>query len=283
MSIHRKTIPPITQSRTINAGSRTLRCATFLAPNLFWLYEYVTRRLGERLGCRAQLVVGRTYAELHGVDVAFVCGLPYVESTDEGVPPVEPLAAPVLHGERYRDQPIYYSDVIVRRDSTFRTFADLRGCTWSYNEPLSQSGYGITRYHLARLGEGRGFFGRVIEGGWHERAIDMVVAGEVDASAIDAHVLAIAVRARPDLALVLRVIASLGPSTIQPVVASRHLSRTVRRQLRATLLELADDSAARAVLDRALIQRFVAVHDANYDDIRHMRAVAAAAGLSALC
>jgi len=62
-------------------------------------------------------------------------------------PPVELLAAPVLEGERYRDQPIYFSDVIVARRNPARSFADLRGASWSYNDPDSHSGYGVVLYH----------------------------------------------------------------------------------------------------------------------------------------
>jgi ABC-type phosphate/phosphonate transport system substrate-binding protein len=31
------------------------------------------------------------------------------------------------------------------QDSPYRTFADLQGCRWAYNEPNSHSGYNITR------------------------------------------------------------------------------------------------------------------------------------------
>ena len=71
-------------------------------------------------------------------------------------------------GDRYGGRPIYFSDVIVHRDSPFRSFLDLRGHSWAYNEPLSHSGYGITRYHLLELGETGGFFSEVVEAGFHE-------------------------------------------------------------------------------------------------------------------
>jgi phosphonate transport system substrate-binding protein len=130
-----------------DSSHRVLRFVTFLAPSLFSFYEFLTHYLGEELGCKTELTVGKAYNQLADCDAAFVCGLPYVESTSWPEPPVEPLAAPVLKGARYRARPIYFSDVIVRRDSTIGSFADLRGRTWAYNEPHSQSGYGITRYH----------------------------------------------------------------------------------------------------------------------------------------
>jgi len=124
---------------------------------------------------------------------------------------------PVLLGERYGDKPIYYSDVIVHRDSPFRSFLDLRGRSWAYNEPHSQSGYGITRYHLLKIGETHGFFGAVVESGFHEESIRMVADREVDASAIDSQVLAVALRDDPFLARSLRVIrvSGSGPFTLR--------------------------------------------------------------------
>src|SRR5262249_18009214 len=126
------------------------------------------------------------------------------------------------------------------------------------------------------------YFSKVIEAGWHERALRLVAGGEVDASAIDSHVLAIAFRDHPDLAARLRVIDTFGPSTIQPVVAVRRLPETLRGDRRAVRLEMADDPAARANLARGLVERFVAVTDASYDDIRAMRAAAEAAAFLTL-
>jgi phosphonate transport system substrate-binding protein len=278
------TLSQIATGRGSRRRQKTLRFVTFLAPNLLPLYEFITRHAGRRLGLPTELAVGSSYAELGSqeLDVAFVCGLPYVELARGGEAPVEPLAAPVLHGERFGGRAVYFSDVIVHRASRWRSFTDLRGCSWAYNEPHSQSGYGITRYHLVCRGETNGYFGRVVEAGWHERALRLVASGAVDAAAIDCHVLAVALCAQPELAARLRIIDTLGPSTIQPVVASRRLPQPLRADLRAFLLNLADDPVARPHLDRALVQGFAAVNDASYEDIRAMLAAVEAANFVAL-
>src|SRR5580765_6548252 len=197
---------------------RPLRFATFLAPKMYPVYDFITRHVGERLGWPTELRVGHSYDELADPpDVSFVCGLAYVELARRGTAPVEPIAAPLLQGPRYGGRPVYYSDVIVHRDSPATSFAELRGRSWAYNEPFSHSGYGVTRYHLVRLGETNGYFGSVVEAGWHERSIRLVCSGEVDGSAIDSQVLALTLRDHPELAERLRVIDTLGPSTIQPV------------------------------------------------------------------
>src|SRR5262249_50318104 len=152
----------------------------------------------------------------------------------------------------------------------------------AYNEPRSHSGYGITRYHLVRQAVTDGYFGRVVEAGWHERSIRLVHAGEVDASAIDSQVLAVTLRDHPGLAAGLRVIDSLGPSTIQPVVVASWLPEGLKADLQAVLLGLGEDPAARGHLAYGLVERFVPVTDASYDDLRHMRAACAAASFLAL-
>jgi phosphonate transport system substrate-binding protein len=257
---------------------RPIRFATYLAPNMFAVYGFITGYIGDKLGCLTELVVGSSYDRLtEDAEVAFVCGLPYVELLRRRGPCLEPLAAPLLQGQRYGGKPVYYSDVIVHLDSPFQSFADLRGRSWAYNEPRSHSGYGVTRYRLVQMGETNGYFGKVVEAGWHERSIRMVAAGEVDASAIDSHVLALALRDHPEIASCLRVIDTFGPSTIQPVVAVRRLPARLRADLRAVLLEMADDPVARDRLRLGLVERFVPISDASYDDIRAMLAAAEAA------
>lgn len=262
--------------------SRVLRFATFLAPNMLPLYAFVARYVQARLGIPTELIVGSSYERVsEQADVIFLCGLAYIELRRRGEP-IEPLAAPLLHGGRYGGRPIYFSDVIVRRDSPFRTFADLRGCSWAFNEPYSHSGPGITCHRLAEWGERQDYFGRVIQAGWHERSIRMVLEGQVDASAIDSHVLTLALHDHPEWADSLRIIDSLGPSTIQPIVVASWLAEELKADLRAVLLEMSADAAAQTVLAGRLVLGFTAIADTDYDDLRRMHAVCASAGLTTL-
>jgi len=184
----------------------------------------------------------------------------------------------VLMGARYGSRPIYFSDVIVHRDSPFQSFLDLRGRSWAYNEPLSHSGYGITRYHLVRLGETTGFFGKVVEAGFHQEAIKLVARREVDGAAIDSLVLAVELRDNPDLAEQVRVVEALGPSTIQPVAVSRRVPEDLREAIHDVLVTMAEDPTVRQRLALGLVERFVAVDAASYDDMRMMVDACEAAG-----
>ena len=248
------------------------------------IYELVTEEVGRRLGLPTELVVETSYesCEKDQNEVCFVCSLPYVTFERRGINHAVPVAAPLLSGKRYGGRPIYFSDVIVRREAPFRSFADLRGGSWAFNERLSHSGYGVTLYHLLRLGHITGFFGEVIEAGFHETAIRMVVEGRVDGSAIDSQVLAVAMRDDPPLADALRVIDALGPSTIQPVAVSRRVPEALRNAVRDTLVAMADEPRGRDRLAVGLVERFVPVGPEDYDDIRMMVEACEVAGFTEL-
>ena len=249
-----------------------LRFGTFLAPNMMPVYSAIADVVGESLGLTTELIVETDYENCRNDvnDICFVCSLPYVHFERQGVAPAVPIAAPVLEGERYEGRPIYFSDVIVAADSDLHSFADLRGRSWAFNEPLSQSGYGITRYHLVSMGETNGYFGEVVEAGFHETAIRMVASGEVDASAIDSQVLAVELRDRPELADQIRVIDALGPSTIQPVAVSKRFDDRFRNDVAEIFVNLHQRDDFRRILDHGTVERFVAVGPDSYDDIRLM-------------
>jgi ABC-type phosphate/phosphonate transport system substrate-binding protein len=104
---------------SIDQGGAPLRFASFLAPNLLPVYRVLAERIGGRLGRPVEVVVGTSFDQFERgeADLGVICGLPYVWLAAQQPPPVEPLAAPVLAGKRYGGRPVYYSDVIVHRDT----------------------------------------------------------------------------------------------------------------------------------------------------------------------
>ena len=257
-----------------------LRFYAFLGYALFPFYRSVAEFVGEQLGVPVETKQIQSYAEIGAdgqPDVAFICGLPYVQLVKQHPAPVELLAAPVLLGERYGGRPIYFSDVIVGHDSPWHSFADLRGRSWAYNELDSHSGYNVTRYRLVQMGETSGFFGEVVVAGAHHRAVQVVRDGEVDAAAIDSHLLDALLRDDPALGTQIKVIDVLGPSTIQPVVIAAFAPEGLKAGVRAALLAMADVAEGKRCLAQGLVERFVPITDRDYDDIREMLAAAEAA------
>ena len=261
-----------------------LRVASFLAENARPLYARIATYLGDRLGIPAELRAGGPWDELGRgqIDVAFICGLPYSQRHDRPGRPVELLCAPVPAAPRYGGRPVYFTDVVVRRDHPARAFADLRGAVWAYNDDGSHSGYNVVRHHLLALGETRGYFGRVVASGAHQTSIQMVLDGEVDASGIDSTVLELETARRPALEGALRTVAAIGPSPVPPVVVARGLEASLRAQLQHAFFTMPADTAGRAILAEGRMTGFVPVGDADYDPIRAMVRRAAAAGFLTL-
>jgi phosphonate transport system substrate-binding protein len=215
------------------------------------------------------------------IEMGWICGWPYVRKMRRQPPNLELLVAPVPAGERYGGRPIYFSDVVVRRDSPYQTFADLRGAAWGYNEPGSQSGYNVARYHLARLGLTWEFFGRVVRTGAHQNSLRELLAGKLQATAIDSTVLETEFKRRPALREQVRIIDVMGPSPIPPWVVQTSLPPELRESLRDLLLNMHHEPAGRAALALGDLARFAAVTDADYDAIREMEKVAAHINLAA--
>jgi phosphonate transport system substrate-binding protein len=208
-------------------------------------------------------------------DLAFLCGLPYAIEADRPDPRVSLVAAPVMAAPRYADAPVYFSDVVVRRDSPWRGVSELAGATWAYNEPSSHSGYWLPRYELARQGLPAAFFGKVMEAGSHLVAMDLVRTGVADAAPIDSTVLELATLEMPELAEELRVIETWGPSAMPPLLASKRVPAATRQLVTQALLAMADSPEGRAALATGLVSRFAAVTDGDFDPMRRMAAIAA--------
>lgn len=194
----------------------------------------------------------------------FMCGLIYTRKTTT----LEPLVAPIMAAARYQHRPVYFSDVIVRADSAFGDFAALRGQRWALNERASFSGHAVVCDHLNTLGETHAYFGDAVVVGSHGNAITAVVAGEAAAAAIDSTVLERAIALNPALTTHIRSIAALGPSPIPPMVVQKNMPLPLKQQLREVLMTMHQDPDGAALLNEAGIAQFVAVSDADYDDIR---------------
>lgn len=250
-----------------------LLVTSHLAPSVLPLYRLIADRIGERLDRAVLFDVADSYERcVQDIDhVCFVCSLPYLLLARSRQIRMQVVAAPVLTGERHENRPIYFSDVIVPAGSDARTFADLAGRRFGYNEPYSHSGYLVVLHALASRGLPAHFFGEMVEVGFHQIAVQMVAEGSVDAAAIDSQVLGLALRDDPALADRIRVVDVLGPSTIQPVVASvDRLTRRERASIRDVLTSLADDRGASAALDAAGVAGFVAAGARDYADIGRM-------------
>ena len=263
-------------------SAREIRFVTYLSPSIpraFFeaLADHLQRSLGrEQVSLRAETRVSgprkgyecRSFGDR--VDVAFMCAPSFVWLRGLRSPPAELLGvAPVFEDERNAGRPVYFCDVVVREEAPIRTFSDLRGRAWAYNDKSSLSGYYGLLDKLAESGEDEGFFGSMNCSGSHLNSIEAVLQGRADAAAIDSNVLRIRLRETPALRNTLRIIDSWGPYPIQPVVVNSNLRPHVKERLRAAFFATNENERTRRVLQRYGLSRFVAVTRETYNFDAH--------------
>lgn len=259
---------------------QSIKITSIQSENSAYTCQQIARYLGEQLGMSTEFVTDLPWPKLEQlldkgeVQVGWICGAPYVKKASQEPSPIELVAAPVMKHPRYQQRPVYFSDVIVHPDSKYYSFADLRGASWAYNEPHSHSGYIVTRYHLARLGESKGYFGQVVKAGSHLQAIEMVLEPRIDASAIDSTVLELELQVRPQLKTDLRVVEVLGPSPIPPWVVTTNVPIELREAIRKVFFRMHETVEGRAILEQGQMMKMVRVMDRDYDPIREMARIA---------
>jgi len=211
---------------------------------------------------------------LGNIQLATICGLPYVLKEDQGANPMELIAAPILENSRYFNEAVYFSEIIVNANSEYFSWEDLRGKVWAYNENLSQSGFNLLLYQLATMKEDRSYFAQFIESGSHLRSLDWIEKGKIAAAAIDSSVLEAELLIRPELKYKIRIIDSLGPSRIPPLVIHKDVPITLKNAVKESLLGMHTNEKGQQVLRAGLFKKFIAIQDDDYDDIRRMYEIA---------
>jgi phosphonate transport system substrate-binding protein len=234
-------------------------------------YDDLLRLIGDRIGRRVDFVQRKTYAEVNDllergeIDMAFVCSGPYVLGHAKFG--MEILAVPVAHGED-----VYYSYFIVNRDSKAKTLDDLRGKSFAFTDPESNTGCLVPKYVLARRGQTpASFFGSTFFTHSHDNSIKAVAEGLADGAAVDQLIWDFLQSSDPTYTRKTKVISKSPPYGMPPVVVNPWLDDGLKRELRGVFLALHEDQASCRLLRRLQIDRFKEGNDAMYDSVRQMQ------------
>jgi phosphonate transport system substrate-binding protein len=258
----------------------TIRLLTYLAPSIPpGLFELVAAEIEARAGVAVALdfetaVSGPTpeadpFAQGRA-DIAFVCGPSFALLRAAGRPVEIIAAAPVFDDPRNGGRPVYFSDVIVRRDHPARAFPDLRESVWTYNDRQSLSGWFRMLSRLEALGFGRdpdAFFARVFPSGSHLSSIDLVARGEADVSAVDSNTLLLVRSKDPVLQERLRILESWGPSPVQPLLARSGFPAPLPALITAALLGMEESPDSSRRLWEYGVLRFAPIVERDYEEI----------------
>jgi phosphonate transport system substrate-binding protein len=240
------------------------------------LFAYLARYLGERLGMATELEIETRHpGPPRGVpdpfgegelDLGFFCAPPYIWLRERPDPPVELVPFGLVFDDpRGAGRPVYFSDIVVRADHPARSFADLVGARWGYNDRESLSGYYSVLQTAAEHGADASFLGRLHDMGSHLASLRALRRGVIDAAAIDSTVLRLRWRRDRALRTELRVVHGLGPWPIQPIVMRRSLPARLKTALTAALRALGETPAQRRALRRWLVSGVAPMTDADFD------------------
>jgi ABC-type phosphate/phosphonate transport system substrate-binding protein len=194
----------------------------------------------------------------------FICGFPFALAAPRPLL----VAAPIPSPSRYRGQPVYCTDFIVRADSGFARLTDTFGSRIGWTVSHSQSGFNAVRHHLLQYRHGgneRLFAANVGPLVTPRRVIEAVLEGVIDVGPLDSYVHDLLKRHEPGTASNLRTIESTLMTPIPPLIASPSTPLDTVGRLRHALLASATDPGAATILEGLLLAGFAPVDAAEYD------------------
>ncbi len=264
-------IPVGNKPETVESKPLRIAVGAMITPKAgYAYYKQLLNYIGEKLNRPVKFVDRRSYAaineelKLQNIDVAFVCGGPYVDGHDKFG--MELLAAPQVNGKT-----VYYSYIIVPDNSPAKSLKDLKGKTFAFTDPLSNTGKLVPTYMLFKMGETPDtFFGKHSFSFGHDKSIKAVAQRIVDGAAVDSLIYDYMAHNSPELTSRIRIIEKSPPYGIPPLVVRRGIEPELKEKLKTILLNIHKDPKGRTILKGMLIEKFVVIKDSAYDGIREM-------------
>ncbi len=187
---------------------------------------------------------------------------------------VVPLARPVnLDGSS-----TYHGHIFVRKDSSIRTAADMRGKRMAFVDRATTAGYVFPLAWLREQGIAgpEGFFSEYYFTGSHDAAVMAVLDRKADVGAAKHSVFDRVRRENPRVERELVILANSPPVPSNGLCVRRDMEPDLREALRRALLDLAGDPTGDAVLVRFGALRFV---ETSAEDYRPVTELARRAGI----
>ncbi len=225
------------------------------------LVDYLSRAIGRPV----EMVLRENYQDLIGalrsgeIDLFEGGALTHVEAIAAG-------GAEILVGEERRGSPTYRSVIVVRADDDAQGIEDLQSRSLALTDALSTSGYLLPRTMIAQAGvtDPGAFFRRIVLTGSHDRSLDAVMEGAVDAAAVGDFFVALLDEAQRTS---LRVVAQSDPIPMGPITVRTSLSPEMKARLRQAFLSY--EAEVPADLRRITeVGRFVVQPESAFDAIR---------------
>jgi phosphonate transport system substrate-binding protein len=234
-------------------------------------YHQLLDFIANRLGHKIQLIQRKTYSEINDllkngkIDLAFICSGPYATGRQEYG--FEALAVPQVRGKHF-----YHSYLIVNQNSAFQNLMDLRGKTFAFTDPESNTGKLVPTYWLVQQKQKpKEFFGKIIYTHSHDNSIMAVATSLVDGAAVHEQIWQYFNEKSPTFTSNTRIIKKSQPFGNPPVVASKYLSSQLKSDIQRLLMTMHMDPKGKKILDELMIDRFLHPEAKWYESIVAMK------------
>jgi len=227
--------------------------------------------LREKTRLSIKLKFARSYSTMRhliledNVNVAYICGATYVDL--EPSKKIELLALPTL-----KHQPSYYSLVIAKKGTNYKSIDDFKDKVYAMSDPESNSGSLVPRYEIIKRGyDENHFFKRIIYTYDHGESILAVLDDYAQGASVDSVIYGAFLRNYPKSRNQLKIVEKFGPYPITPIVISKNIPQKIKNILQKTLIRMGDDKSGKEILSAMAIDSFIRPNHLSYKKIEDVK------------
>lgn len=234
-------------------------------------YKEIVDYVGKKVGIPVEMVQKESYDEMDNllekgeVKIAFICSGPYVKNKDKFG--VQLLVAPQSYGK-----PFYHAYIIVHKDSPYKSLADLKGKTFAFTDPKSNTGKLVPTYMIAKNFNKtpEQFFSKITYTKSHDKSIEAVAKKIVDGASVDSLIYDYAAKKNPIYTSLTKIIEKSQPYGIPPVVVTKDFDPTLKEKIKQTFLNMHNDPEGKKILEGIMVDKFIIPKDSDYNSVREM-------------
>ena len=263
--------PSLTDKGTDHSSIRVAIAAMISPKETISKYKSLMDYIGKKMGYQILLIQRKTYGEINElfqkqqIDLALICSGPYANGKD--IFQIEALAVTLVRGEPY-----YQSYLIVNKKSSNKTLEDLRGKTFAFTDPDSNTGTLVPNYWLAMKEETpQLFFKETTYTYSHDNSIIAVAKSLVDGAAVDSHIWEYYHKTNPEYTANTRIIKKSIPFGSPPFVASSSLPLVLKNKIKDILLNMHLDPEGKQIQDSLFVDKFVPPQELWYRPITKLK------------
>jgi len=228
------------------------------------LFAYLSKRINKPIKLKQR----KTYREINdllesgGLDFALICSGAYVVAEREF--PIHILAVPVVNGE-----PTYQAYIIVNKRSKINSFEQLKGKSFAYTDPLSNTGY---KYALKLLRENhhnpKKYFSKTIFTHGHDYSIQAVQRGVVDGATVESLIFNNIKATDSSKVDNIKIIKKSEAFGIPPFVFTDKSNIDEINKIRKILFNMHKTATGKKILQKLLIDKFIPGKEELYNSVK---------------